>query len=165
MGRVMAGSPTQRRRKRKSPTQRTLQVLRADGWTADVAEKFIRLPDHPAGGFRRDLFGLADIVAVKEGERVLFVQTTDATSVSKHLDKIRELETLPVLLAVARVEVHGWAKPTKTRRRWMQRIVEVLPDDVVERRVARMAARTIPATRQHELFTLPAESPPAKALP
>lgn len=147
-----------RKKRSGSPTQRSLKVLRDAGWTADVAEKFIRLPDHPAGGFRRDLFGVADIVAVKKGEPVLFVQTTDATSVSHHLEKLRDEEhaaIVEVLVAVGRVEIHGWARPSKTIRRWRQRIVELGPEDaVVERKVARMAVRTPVQREQRDLFAL-----------
>ena len=120
----------------------------------DVVERFIRMPKHPAGGFRKDFLGCVDIIALKRGEPVLFVQTTDATSVSKHIDKLRESEHLAVLIACGRVEIHGWAKPTKTRRRWVQRIVTLGADagEDLERRVARMAVRTPASREQRELF-------------
>lgn len=153
-----ATTPRRRKKKGTSPTQKSLKVLRDAGWKADVAEKFIRLPNHPAGGFRRDLFNVADIVAVKKGEPVLFVQTTDSTSVAHHLEKLRDEEhaaTVEVLVAVGRVEIHGWAKPTKTIRRWRQRILEIGPEDVVvERKVSRMAVKTPVQREQRDLFVL-----------
>jgi hypothetical protein len=39
--------------------------------------------------------------------------------------KIRASEHLPVLLDVFTFEVHGWAKPTKTRRQWRLRVVTI----------------------------------------
>lgn len=47
-----------------SPTQRTLKGLRDKGFTADVVEKWIRNPKHPAGGFRRDYLHIIDILAL-----------------------------------------------------------------------------------------------------
>ncbi len=141
-----------RRKKGPSPTQRSLKVLRDADWTVDVVERWIRNPKHPAGGFRKDFLGCADLVALKPGERVLFVQTTDASSVAKHIEKLRESEHLAVLIACGRVEIHGWAKPSKTIRRWRQRIVELGPEDVIERKVSRMAVRTKVEREQRELF-------------
>lgn len=154
--------------KRKKPaalTPRSLKVLREDGWYAEVVERFIRLPNHPAGGFRRDLFGFGDVLALK-GDVALIVQVCRAADVATRLDKIREttvelqrgdqkIEVLALSLALAahfRVEIHGWASPTTTRRRWRQRIVVVGADDVSEQRVWRQAARTPVTSEQPALF-------------
>ena len=106
-----------------SPTQRSLAYVRGGDWTAEVVEKTIRIPRGRT--FKRDLFGCADILAWKAGRRPLLVQTTDATSVSKHLAKILALPHLRELLAVFTLEVHGWAKPTKMLRKYRLRVVTI----------------------------------------
>ena len=47
-----------------SPTARTLEYLRSQGWSADIVERFL----HKAGpsGIRKDLFGIIDIVALTD---------------------------------------------------------------------------------------------------
>lgn len=85
--------------------QRSLAYLRDDGWTADKAEQWI-----PRANIRKDLFGVADIVAVKLGERPMLVQTTDGTSFARHRDKILDSPHLPVLLDSFRIVLHGWRR-------------------------------------------------------
>ena len=60
-----------------TPTARTLARLRELGYRADVVER--RLPGCLV---TRDLFGIADVIAVHPGERaVLLVQATTAAHV------------------------------------------------------------------------------------
>lgn len=59
-----------------SPTQRTLDRLRRSGLRADVVERWIRNPKHPAGGVRRDLFGIVDIIALDPNRGVVGIQST-----------------------------------------------------------------------------------------
>jgi hypothetical protein len=55
-----------------SPTGRTLTLLRAEGYTADVCERRL-----PRCLITRDLFGLFDVVAIRQGDAgVLGIQTT-----------------------------------------------------------------------------------------
>lgn len=101
-----------------SPTQRSLADLRKNGWIAEVVERWI-----PGANIRKDLFGFVDIVAVRDGEKPLLVQTTSRSNVSARLKKIAAAEILPLLLSNFRVEVHGWAKNSKGR--WEVRVVNV----------------------------------------
>ena len=64
-----------------SPTSRTLQVLRREGYLAAVAEKW-----NPHSRTRADLFGFADVLAVRAGAPVLAVQ---ATSAGNHAARVR----------------------------------------------------------------------------
>lgn len=107
-----------------SPTQRTLALLRSEGWTAEKVEQ--RLPI-PGKYVTRDLFNCIDIVAVKAGERVLGVQATSGSNVSARVEKIQKLE--PVWLEVARLEVWGWrqAGPRGERKTWEVRKVVLNP--------------------------------------
>jgi hypothetical protein len=111
-----------------------MEILRDNGWLVYVAEKWIAIPGHPAGGVRRDAWSCVDLVAIKLGQPVLFVQTTSADNISHRVEKIRavtmtigelEVPVLPVLLDVGRLEIHGWKKPGSASRRWRVRIVDV----------------------------------------
>ena len=72
------------------PTERTLKYLRDDGYICDMVERWIRNPKHPAGGFRRDLFGFADILAFKpDGPDLMLVQSC-GQDYAAHRRKIKE---------------------------------------------------------------------------
>ncbi len=101
----------------KSPTQLTLEKLRAEGWLAEVVEKWV-----PGANIRKDLFGWVDIVALKDGE-TLAVQATSYSNVSKRVTKIAESETVAeVRKANWSIQVWGWHK---VNNRWAVRIVDV----------------------------------------
>jgi hypothetical protein len=103
-----------------SPTARSLKALRADGWLCAIVEKWNRF-----AGVRQDLYGFIDLLCVRGGE-TLAVQATTAGHVAHRLAKIRGSKHLAAVLEAGwRVEVHGWAKPTKTIRTWRQRVVIV----------------------------------------
>lgn len=59
-----------------TPTARTLQALRADGWLVEVVERW-----NPHARVRHDLFNVADILAVR-GSETLAVQVTAGSRVS-----------------------------------------------------------------------------------
>lgn len=65
-----------------SPTSRTLALLREQGWTAEVVERWIA-----QSRTRKDLFGIADIVAFNE-RLVMLVQTTSTPNMSVRISKI-----------------------------------------------------------------------------
>lgn len=62
-----------------TPTQRSLCKLRADGWLVAVVERW-----NPYARVRQDLFGFADLLAIK-GNEVLAVQTTSGDHVAHRL--------------------------------------------------------------------------------
>lgn len=96
-----------------SPTQRSLARLRADGYLAEVVEKWI-----PAVKRRRDLYGFIDILAIR-GDEVVGVQATSASNVAARIAKITEHPNVgAVRKAGIRILVHGWAK---RGRRWQCR--------------------------------------------
>src|SRR5262249_35740378 len=90
-----------------SPTSRTLQLLRSEGFTAAVVERWV--PGRPV---RIDLFGAFDLVAVKaDVAGVLGVQTTSGTNHASRVTKFRENPHLRVWLAAGnRAEVWSWAQ-------------------------------------------------------
>lgn len=105
-----------------TPTQLTLRHLRAEGYVAEVVER--RVPGRP--GTRpttRDLFGIADVLAIRPGE-VLLVQTTTSGNAAARVRKIAEAPTIGAIReAGIGIHVHGWKKDTRTRR-WVPRIID-----------------------------------------
>jgi hypothetical protein len=92
-----------------TPTQRSLEYLRAEGYLCEVVEKWNSFTKT-----RKDLWGWCDILAIRENE-ILAVQVT-AAGVSSRIKKIMESNTLPfVRKAGIRIEVHGWRKNIKGR--------------------------------------------------
>jgi hypothetical protein len=91
-----------------TPTARTLAYLRRAGFLlAAVVEAWI-----PHASLRRDLFGIADVLAVHPRDRLfLLVQVTTAGHVAHRLAKVRARPELATWLrAGGRFEVHGWAQ-------------------------------------------------------
>jgi len=94
----------------KSPTQRSLEYLREQGYHPEVVERFNSFTKQ-----RKDLWTWCDILAIKKDE-VLAVQVTSSTNVSKRIHKIQESDTVgKVRDAGIRIEVHGWGKNSKGR--------------------------------------------------
>ena len=100
-----------------SPTQRSLEKLRADGWRAEVVERWI-----PGANIRKDLWGWVDILALRDGV-TLAVQTTSAANVSARVRKIADSDSLAdVRKAGWRIAVWGWRK---VGRAWVCREVDL----------------------------------------
>ncbi len=99
------------------PTQRSLAVLRERGYLAQVVERW-----NPHARARIDLFGVVDVLAIRDGE-TLAVQATSGSNVAARVAKIAGCEHLPALRAAGwRIVVHGWRKSSKGR--WTLREVE-----------------------------------------
>ena len=88
-----------------SPTSRSLELLRAEGWIPWVVERWI-----PGANKRVDLFNFGDLFCIRDGQS-LIVQTTSASNVSS---RIRKITDSPFLAEVRKaniwIEVHGWGK-------------------------------------------------------
>ena len=94
----------------KSPTQRSLEHLREQGYHPEVVEKYNSFTKR-----KNDLWGFADILAIKRDE-VLAVQTTSGANVASRIKKIMESDLLPkVREAGVRIIVHGWTKQANGR--------------------------------------------------
>lgn len=74
-----------------SPTQLSLAALRADGWTCWIVEHWNHWTQR-----RTDLFGMFDILCVRDGE-TLAVQTT-TTGVAARVRKIADSPHINALL-------------------------------------------------------------------
>lgn len=108
-----------------SPTQRSLKMLRDDGWTAEVVEKW-----NPHVRQRKDLFGFADVIAMKPGEVPRLIQVTSGSNTAARIAKIREEPMAATALQSGfAIEVHGWRK-LKVKRggkaeRWTPKIEQI----------------------------------------
>lgn len=99
------------------PAERSLKLLRDEGYMAAVVEKW-----NPHARIRQDLFQIIDVVAVKPGETV-GVQSTSYSNVSSRVRKIEEAEATPRLRDAGwRLIVHGWHK---VGNRWKCRVVDL----------------------------------------
>lgn len=104
-----------------SPTQRTLALLRKEGWQAQVVEKW-----NPHSRTRLDLFGGIDVLACRPYEaslgiagavvaygapRIVGVQACAAASHAARKSKLLKEKKIAVWLAAGgRVEVWSWGK-------------------------------------------------------
>lgn len=125
-----------------SPTQRSLEYLRAVGYSADVCERWLRHVDR-----RRDLFGVADILAAHPVRRdLLLIQCTSWSNVSARVNKARRsLDLLSWLRAGGRFEVWGWRPGRREPRR-----VELTGDELAAAELCPRRRRR--ASRQATLF-------------
>jgi len=109
-----------------SPTARSLKYLRDNGYTAQVVERW-----NPYAKIRQDLFGIIDIVAVKDKvPGVLGVQATSASNIFARIKKSLECPHLQAWLGSGnRLEVWGWAKrgPRGQRKVWTLLKREIRP--------------------------------------
>jgi hypothetical protein len=101
----------------KSPTQRSLEHLREQGYHCEVVEKWNSFTKQ-----RKDLWGWCDILAIRKGE-VLAVQVT-AAGVANRIKKIQDSDTVALVRdAGIRIEVHGHRKNSKGK--YVMRIEDI----------------------------------------
>ena len=104
-----------------SPTQRSLALLRKQGYRVAVTEHWNSFVNR-----RQDLLGFIDLLAVSPS--MLAIQTTSADHVSHRIAKILELPAAREWLEAGhRIIVHGWAKRGEREavKRWTCREEEV----------------------------------------
>ncbi len=97
-----------------SPTQRTLKALRDEGWAlVEVVEHWKAFPRKDGKGkkgYRKDLFGFVDVLALRENE-ILGVQACSRGDVATRCAKIADHENVGAVRdAGIRLEVWGWGK-------------------------------------------------------
>jgi hypothetical protein len=110
-----------------SPTQRTLEWLRDNGYEAYVVEQTIR-----GRGivFKRDLAGIGDILAWKSSGHVVMIQATSTSNVQARVAKAEKVDALKSWLSRSNSRIFavvGWkkyAKPDHTGRRWRPTILQ-----------------------------------------
>jgi hypothetical protein len=99
----------------ESPYAKTKHVLTEDGWTVGRTEHW-----NAFANIRQDLFGFADMVAIKPGEPITAIQVTSASNHSTRRVKILNNECARVWCAAGgRILVWSWLKK---RGHWGQRV-------------------------------------------
>jgi len=119
------------------PTQRTLRELRDQGRVVDICERWIINPKHPGGGFRKDMFGFIDLIALDVEQGIVAIQSC-GNSFKAHYDKMVDSEctenVLEWLRCGGRLELWAWRKLLKKRggkaKIWVPRIREITLDDL-----------------------------------
>lgn len=114
-------------------TQRTLKALRDNGWSAHVVEKWINIPNIPAGGKRIDAFNFGDILAMRAPSgglsgSIALVQCCPGASHAEHKEKILAIPEFKIWKeAGGRVFLVSWAQrgPRGERKRWTMREEEL----------------------------------------
>jgi hypothetical protein len=128
--------------KRKAPTPlkgRTMAALKKDGYLVADVERLIRFPGMKF--MRRvDLFGIADVLAAKDGEPPLLVQCTSLANGSIHLKKLcAEPNTQALLRMGWNIEIWTWAQrgDRGKRKTWGAKQRAVTLDDVEDFKAGR----------------------------
>lgn len=120
-----------------SPTQRSLQYCRKQGWVAGVTERW-----NSYVKIRQDLFGFIDIIMLDGG--ILAIQATTISNMAARRKKIlAEHRARSWLDAGGGIEVWGWAKRGKVGKRklWtLKRMPVVLEDLEAECAAAQLGA-------------------------
>jgi hypothetical protein len=101
-----------------TPTARSVERLRAHGWTVGVVEQRI-----PHTNITRDLFGFIDLLAIR-GAETMAVQVTSGSNVAARRHKIAEAEHVGAVREAGwRIVIHGWRKNAKGE--WMLRVEDL----------------------------------------
>lgn len=108
-----------------SPTVRSLNLLKKEGYIAQVVEKY-----NAFAHVRIDLFGFIDVVAIhKDQTGVLGVQTTSASNMSARLTKIKaNPHYLLWIKSGNKIELHGWSKKGKSGKRKLWQVNRLVID-------------------------------------
>lgn len=95
-----------------TPTSRTLDRLRSEGWIPEVVEQKIHIPGPKPRMFKRDLFGCIDVIAChKKLGQTLGVQcTTGDNHAARRTKALAEPRLKTWLLCGNRFEVWSWRK-------------------------------------------------------
>ncbi len=107
-----------------SPTQRSLALLRSRGYLCAVVERW-----NPYVRVRQDLWGFADLLAIRDNE-CLLVQTTSGANAAARVAKIRDSLYARVWLSSPNrsIVVHAWrlAGDRGKRKTWQCREIPIL---------------------------------------
>lgn len=113
----------------RSPTQRSLELMRSRGFTAEVTEHFNHFSKR-----RNDLMGFCDILCLGI-TRAVAVQTTSGSNVSSRVKKIATEPRAKLWLQCGGdIEVHGWRKIGKRgeRKTWQPVVKNITLEDLTK---------------------------------
>ena len=117
-----------------TPTSRSLALLRRWRFRADVAERWLEIPDPETGGMRKirkDLFGGFDLVEVNvQAKETWLIQTTSLGNLSSRVKKLRGLSVVGDLIRGGIVcEAWGWGQ-REAGGKWFVRRVRIQADSL-----------------------------------
>lgn len=125
-------TPTTGRRtatRRTLPTQRTLVMLRAGGYSCAITEHW-----NPHARIRQDLFGAFDVIALHPSwHGVLGVQITTSSNLAARRTKLMALNAVRVWLQAGnRIWLIGWRKggARGKRKTWDIRVLALTLEDL-----------------------------------
>ena len=103
-----------------SPTQRTLARLKKEDYDlVAITERW-----NPFARIRQDLFGIIDILAIKDGDTVATPGYTSYSNISARVNKITESSALPFLRSAGwTILCEGWKK--EKNGRYTSKIVDL----------------------------------------
>lgn len=113
-------------------TQRSLKILRENGWTCHIVEKYIKHPNM-AFGKRIDAYNFGDILVCREpmnghAGSIALVQCCPGTSHAEHKEKILAIHEFYIWRkAGGRVFLQSWSKKGSRgqAKRWAMREEEL----------------------------------------
>lgn len=117
-------APKKKKSKGKSPTSRTLEVLRQKSGAVQIVEKW-----NPFAGIRQDLFGCIDIVYCnRETRKIIGVQATSDTNHNARINKsCAEPRLVEWLKCGGEFEVWSWGKRGARGKvkKWTSRVTRI----------------------------------------
>ena len=109
---------------RKTPQQRSIEMLRGMGWHCEVVEQIHRTPKCT---FRRDLLGFADLIAFPTDANRQEFMLVQVTSASNHAARRTKIAAEPRVAyarnANATILIHSWRKNSSGD--WVCRVEDV----------------------------------------
>lgn len=117
-----------------------MEYIRNHGGIVDKCERWQNAPHLPGGGVRKDLFGIIDLIALREKPdgswQMVGIQCSGETNIAAHVTKIEESEyAVPWLLTGALIEVWAFKKRIIGRQNRYELVVreitipEIEPED------------------------------------
>ena len=94
-----------------SPTARTLERLRRDGYLSQVVERW-----NPHARIRQDLFGVIDVIGINDNETI-GVQATTMSGRSSHIKKMMDSTAAVTWTAGPNRQLELWCW-RKLKNRW-----------------------------------------------
>lgn len=128
--------------RRMRASQRTMERLKSNGILCGSVERWTPAPNHPAGGFRKDLFDCIDVLYLlpithgscrRPGGQTIGVQCGAMAQHKQHIDKVfHSSNLLAWLKAGNRFEVWSWGKRATKKQdgskgadRWAVKVQEI----------------------------------------
>lgn len=105
-----------------SPTKRTIHRLEADGWLVEIADRWI---PHARPPVTIDLFGVADLIAIKSCWTMLVQVTVGMNNNPARVRKVKAEPRMHIWLNTGLRRVQVWAWRELKTGGWQPNITEI----------------------------------------